>query len=148
MYKKIFLGFIVFVLILCFVACKDTEVYLSDTSSNNDKGTSVPIVIVDDENDEELTQSEIDEITEGWEDNNPTVSIEIGTSDKDDNSNTSSDNEKENSSGNSSNVTTSEKEDNNDETSSNDDSNEENSSSDKENTESDKEDDGYFDVAV
>ena len=149
--KAISLFICLLLIVLCFVGCKDTEGTDSDVSSNTGTTSSIPIVIVDDgdENDSEATQSELDEIINDWENNNPTINIEVDTDDKDDNSST-----------NGSDATTSKEQDNNSSNDSSDSStsqessdngstdNSTDNSSNTDSSETGSEDDGYFDVAV
>lgn len=150
--KIIYILVTVLLLMICLVACKENIEIYDDTSSANSITTSIPIIIVDDEDaSEQPTQSEIDEIDKIWENQTPNINVEVGTSDSQNNSNSLD---------NSSDTTTSDNNDTND-SSSNDssdatsstDSSEESNSTDSSNTESGdnesgKEDDGYFDVAV
>lgn len=116
--------------LLCCVGCKDKGNVVSDISSTS--GSSVQIVVSDDE--EEITQSELDEIINDWENNNPSINVEVDSTESDD-KNSSSDGGSSSQSQESNGSST-------DENSS--DSSEDNSSD----TGSKDEDDGYFDVAV
>ena len=147
--KVINLFICLLLIVLCFTGCKDTTDTNSDISSNTGTISGVPMVIVDDEDEVENTQSEIDEILNDWENNNPNINVEVDTDDKDDNSST-----------NSSRSTTSKEQGNNTSNDSSDsstsqgssDDNSSNNSSDNssntDNSDTGSEDDGYFNVAV
>lgn len=146
--KKISLILCFLLLVLCFAGCKDAESDF-DVSSNLKTTSSVPIVIVDDEDDSATTQSEIDKILNDWENNNPTVNIEVDTSDESNDLNSSNDNSSETvtsgSSNDNSDSSTSQEQEPSDNISADESSN---NSSGTDSGETSSEDDGYFDVAV
>lgn len=158
--KKISLILCLLLIVLCLVGCKDAEGN-SDLSSNLGTTSGVPIVIVD-EDDSENSQSELDEILNDWENNNPTIDIEIDTADNGDNSNSynnnsggtstnSSSDVEENDSSSDDFVSSNSQDQGSSENSSDDDVSNTSSTDNSSNTDSSdtgSEDDGYFDVAV
>lgn len=115
--------------VLCFAGCKDDTV----TSSEPSATTPTQSGSVDANSNDEITESQLDEIIEEWESNTPQLEIEGGSSDKTDDTTTSSTNSDTASSSSN-------------DTQSGDGTEDTDSSSDTEDTES--EDDGYFNVAV
>ena len=135
------------IMLSCFVGCQEDKDIQKDNSSINngsfidDNTSKVPVVIVDDEDeDSSKTQSEKDEIIDEWENIAPDIEVEVNPSD----SSVPNESKPNNSS---TDITSSEKEES-DNNSSENQSSDDTSSKEEEVSKPNRPDDGYFDVAV